>query len=755
MNHAFLQVFCAIFSGLLQGFAISNEILPFGSPLLGLFCLVPLYVALYRAKSYRGAFSIFALQTLTVHLFSSYWLYNFHGYALWSLGASAFGTALLGGLTGIVIFFIPRQMCFNRSKTELEEAGGKRVHLIPLRILWFAFSFVFWEWIKSTGFLAYPWGTLFMTAYKWKIMTQMADITGVWGITFLFALFNAIVAEGFNVLNMLIHSQNPSVPAFTYKKTAKATAILMILTAVYGIFQYLVPRSVKKELNAIIVQQNVDPWEGGDAASISISSRLTEREVSRMRSEGKEPDLVLWSEGALVYAFPSAIDYYSNEPEEESLTDFIKRMNVPFLIGGNTLTDKAHRKMSNSAILFDRRGEYAGFYSKIHLVPFGEIVPFMDNPLFKSFMTNVVGLSYTTTPGNQYVLFKVPLNSSSILSAPLRDGLEPYGTIELDASGRVDSDAAMKYIINLNENPESYVWFSTPICFEDAFNDVCRPLFNSGSEIFLNITNDSWSKTPSSEYQHFIVASFRAIEYRTTLVRCANAGYSVVVAPNGKILNDMAVFTEDALGCSIPIYEHKNTVYSILGDWFVYLTFIFMTLCFVIPCVVFYFNRIRKSPALLKFAEAVIKDNPEHEFPQEASYGEGLEDDEDSEVQEQEEIKDHMETSFSTETLSLHSNPAPTPSKTAARRTSTVRKASAVKEKKTTGRTSTTRKTTDTKKTSDAKKTSTSKKTVSAKRTAPAKKTAANKKTTPVKKTVTAKKTAVKAQDKDTKRGRK
>ena len=168
-----------------------------------------------------------------------------------------------------------------------------------------------------------------------------------------------------------------------------------------------------------------------------------------------------------------------------------------------------------------------------------------------------------------------------------------------------------------------------------------------------------------------------------------------------------------------------------------------MALCFVIPCVVFYFNRIRKSPALLKFAEAVIKDNPEHEFLQEASYGEGLEDDEDSEVQEQEEIKDHMETSFSTGTLSLHSNPAPTPSKTAARRTSIVRKASAVKEKKTTGRTSATRQTTGTKK------------TVSAKRTAPAKKTAANKKTTPVKKTVTAKKTAVKAQDKGTKRGRK
>ncbi len=629
MIQAFLQVFYAIFSGLVQGLAISNEILPFGSPFLGLFCLIPLYVALYRAKSYREAFLLFALQAMTVHLTSSYWLYNFHGYALWSLGASALGTAVLGGLTGLVIFFLPRQLSYNRKKTELEEAGGRRVYLIPARILWFASSFVFWEWIKSTGFLGYPWGTLFMTAYSWKIMTQIADITGVWGITFIFALFNALVAEGFNVLNLLPHAQKPSVPAYTYRKTAKATAVILCLTAVYGIFQYIVPRSVKKELNAIIVQQNVDPWDGGDEASISISTRLTEREATRMRENGKEPDLVLWSEGALMYTFPNAVDYYSEEPEEESLTEFIKRMRVPFLIGGSTMTDRQHRKISNSAILFDKDGEYAGFYSKIHMVPFAEDVPFMDNPLMAAFMTNVVKMPYSYTPGNQYVLFKIPLNSSTFMTAPLRDGLEPYETIELDSTGRVDYEETRKYRFNSNENPDSFVKFSSPICFEDAFPDVCSPLFRSGSEVFLNITNDSWSKTPSSEYQHFIVASFLAIEYRTTLVRCANAGYSVVVGPNGKILNDMDVFTEDAIGCTIPIYERKSTVFSILGDWFAYLLFACMALYFAVKCVVFNFKRIKQSPVMLKLAKSILKENEDQETGWDIEPDEDLDDVED------------------------------------------------------------------------------------------------------------------------------
>lgn len=613
MNHTFLQVFYAIFSGLIQGLAISNEILHFGSPFLGLFCLIPLYIAVYRAKSYREAFRIFALQTLTVHLTSSYWLYNFHGFAIWSLGASALGTAVLGGLTGLVIFFFPRQLGYEAGKTELEEAGGRRPYLIPARILWFSSGFVFWEWIKSTGFLGYPWGTLFMAAYRWKIMTQIADITGVWGITFVFALFNAVVAEGLKVLSLLLHSQKPEVPSYTFRKTAKAVASILCLTALYGIFQYLAPRTPKKTLNAIIVQQNVDPWEGGDSASISISSRLTEREVNRMRDSGKEPDLVLWSEGALTYTFPSAIDYYSQEPDEESLTDFIGRMNVPFLIGGSAMTDRQHRKVSNSAILFDRKGDYAGFYSKIHMVPFAEEVPLMDNPLMAAFMANVVGMPYTLTPGNQYVIFKIPLNSSTYRNAPIRDGLEPYGTIELSSSGLADPDSAMKYRTNPDENPESYVRFSSPICFEDAFPDVCTPLFNGGSEVFLNITNDSWSKTPSSEYQHFIVASFLAIEYRTTLVRCANAGYSVVVGPNGKILNDMDVFTEDAMGVSIPIYERKATVFSIWGNWFAYTLFAFMALYFIVKCAVFNFKRIKESPVTVSLAKAILREDEEPE----------------------------------------------------------------------------------------------------------------------------------------------
>ena len=96
----FLQVFCAVFSGLLLALAIPNELYKLGSPLIGLFSLAPLYLAVVRSKSYNEAFFVCALQALACHLASSFWLAFFHGYALFTLGASALGTAGYHGLFG-------------------------------------------------------------------------------------------------------------------------------------------------------------------------------------------------------------------------------------------------------------------------------------------------------------------------------------------------------------------------------------------------------------------------------------------------------------------------------------------------------------------------------------------------------------------------------------------------------------------------------------------------------------------------------
>ncbi len=580
MIRLFLQVFCAIFSGIMQAFSISNETLPFGSPFLALFCLVPFYKCLFSARSYSESFWLFFLQAISVHLTSSFWLANFHGFAVFTLGASALGTAFEAGLCGIAFHLSPS---LAEKNAKLLEINGLRVKNMAYRALWFSSCIVLWEWIKSSADLGYPWGTISMAAYKWKLITQIADTTGVWGITFLFCLANSVFAEFPNFCENKFFArfaQNEDSVKCEFKSILTFTASLFVLSLFYGTIQYFLPRTPEKFVDTIIVQQNIDPWEGGDKTSIPISMTLTEEKVLEMRSNGIEPDLVLWSEGVLNNIFPTANSYYKYYPESESLRDFIDRMDVPFIIGGTVRMNRQKRRYANSAILFDKDGNFAGFYSKKHLVPFAEQIPYAENPLMNAFMKNVVGFTSSLSSGKEFVLFEIPLKPLQNES-PLEENLKRFAKISLNSDGMVNFDESKRYLENTNVSSASVFKFTVPICFEDAFSDVCRPLFNMGSEAFFNITNDSWSKMPSAEYQHFIVASFLAIEYRTTLLRCANSGYSVVVNPSGKIIADIPVFTYKALGVSVPIYVRKATIYSQAGDWFPIVLLICVAIFFV------------------------------------------------------------------------------------------------------------------------------------------------------------------------------
>lgn len=572
MNFTVLQVFYAVFSGVIEALAIANELLPFGSPFLTLFCLAPLYIALYRSKSYKESFVIFFIQTLTVHLISSYWLANFHGFAAFTLGASAAGTAFEGGTFGIIAWIFPS---FLKKTDELQESSGTDCYSQFKRMIWFASVWVLYEYVKSTGAMGYPWGTVSMGAYNWKIFTQIADVTGVWGITFIYVLFSALFAEGISLLGQF--QPEPKLIG-NYRQCLYFTASLFALAGIYGIINWSIPRIPEKTFNAVLVQQNVDPWESGDETSIAVSKRLTDEAIEKFRENDEKPDLVVWSEGVLSKNFPAARFYYSGFPRNASLEGYISSVRVPFIIGGGTRVNSKKKQYSNSAILFDVDGNYSGFYSKIQLVPFAEKIPYSDNPLMNYFMKNVVGFASTLTSGFQYVLFSIPVELKDNDIPPLYTGHKLYETIALDDQGKNNFDHTRKYIDGADRNPYSYVNFTTPICFEDSFPSVCRNLYNMGSEIFLNITNDSWSKTNSSELQHFIVASYLAIEFRTTLVRCANSGYSVVVDPAGRILKDMPLFEECSGAWEIPVYQRKNTIYSIYGDWLPVMLFIALLL---------------------------------------------------------------------------------------------------------------------------------------------------------------------------------
>ena len=522
---AFLQVFFySILSAFLMSASMPNEFIPFGSPFLGLFALVPLYTAIYKSKNFKMAGFAVSMQIGVCHLLSSFWLANFQDFAVFTLGASAAWYFLTGYLYGALLY-----LPFKKSKsgeTFLRENAGLCPYASVLRIILFACVWTFYEWIKSTGFLAYPWGTLMMSAYRWKLITQVTALTGVWGLSFLFSLFSAVVGEG---LYLLCEKNNA--PVSGYANTAAMCITLFLAVTLYGTAEYFEPRVPVKTIDTVIVQQNADSWTSNPKETLMKSIHLTQDAIDEADIA---PDLVLWSETSLSYSMPDSLSYYKVFPPQYPLVDAIQDIGSPFIIGAPYRVQKNPNIYANSALYFTPEGTIKDYYSKIHLVPFAESVPYSDKKWMQDLMQKTAGFSSGWASGDRLVIFE----------AECKDG--------------------------------STVRFSTPICFEDAFGDVCRQLYLAGSEIFMNITNDSWSQTNSAEIQHFVMSSYRAQEYRTTLVRSTNAGYSVVVDPAGRIIADLPLFEAASMLCSVPVYRRELTIYAYLGDWFPFCVLAFL-----------------------------------------------------------------------------------------------------------------------------------------------------------------------------------
>lgn len=517
--------------------------------------LIPLYIAAKSANSYKNAAGIFALDALVTHILSSFWLANFKDFAIFTLGASAIGTACIGAMAGC-LFFAP----FGKSIGILQKSNRLQKFRFKIscdfssrefRVFWFASTRIVYEWAKSTGFLAYPWGTLSMSAFRAKALMQSADIFGTYGISFLFAFIAGTLAES----AISFGEKNRGAKISNIQKCALALLAGFLL---YGAFRLCQSRPVLKTLNAVLVQQNRDPWTlRSDDKAIRISMELSQKGIDEFSKRGKNADIVVWSEAVLRHSFPESYIRYALRPEEEPLVDFIRRAQIPFLIGGSYVLDEEKGQSANAALMFDRNGFFRGFYGKTHLVPFAEVIPGIEYPIVKKMMNRVSGISNGWTPGEEFVLFDIEISSEEKKAFPsfkIIDMEEPISNREKSARARL----------------------ATPICFEDAFSDICGPFHKMGAEVFMNITDDSWSKTASAEYQHFVVAAFRAIEYRTTLVRSTNSGFTAVVDSSGSIVQSAPLFEEAYLCAEVPIYQWRKTVHSRYTNWFVHLILIFM-----------------------------------------------------------------------------------------------------------------------------------------------------------------------------------
>ena len=112
--------------------------------------------------------------------------------------------------------------------------------------------------------------------------------------------------------------------------------------------------------------------------------------------------------------------------------------------------------------------------------------------------------------------------------------------------------------------------FGVLICFEIIFPDLCRRFVKDGADFLVTITNDAWFGRTSAPYQHFSMATFRAIENRVFIARAANTGISGFIDPSGRIVKQGGIFTEEAMNGMIRLSSEK-TFYTLYGDVFAWI----------------------------------------------------------------------------------------------------------------------------------------------------------------------------------------
>jgi apolipoprotein N-acyltransferase len=373
--------------------------------------------------------------------------------------------------------------------------GGRRgpgLALAAAPFLWVA-----GEWARSHLLGGFPWGTLGYSQYLRLPIIQIAELGGVHAVSFVLVAVNA-AAAGCLVL-----------PWRGALAGALAGGILLVATLGFGFARLAVPPRATHVSVAIMqpaIEQPLkfDPTHA--ATTLGIYRSLTRR------ASAEHPQLVVWPETAV----PTAL---RQDPGlVAALTGLARTLGVALLVGSIDVKETTPPKLTNSAFLLTEQG-IVGRYDKIHLVPFGEYVPFSG---LLGFVRAWAEFISELEPGSNAVVFQGPP--------------APFGVV---------------------------------ICYEGIFPELVREFVRGGARLIVNMTNDAWFGRTDGPWQHLAMYPLRAVEHRTAVVRAANTGISAFIAPTGQIVRRLSLFRRAVMAEQVPL-RSGETLYSRFGEWLAY-----------------------------------------------------------------------------------------------------------------------------------------------------------------------------------------
>ena len=395
-------------------------------------------------------------------------------------------------------------------------SGSARLALAAAPFLWTALD------LAAARITSVPWDQLGYSQVDNALVNQLAPWTGVYGITFLLVAVNALIAGA-----VVLRERK-------YKWVWGIAGGAMLAAGYAGTF--VSPPRPAGTASAVLVQPNLDVSADNDWAApgewdkhIAEFTRLAGEQcktyvagIPQTNAPAGEivcppyptyPDLVVWPEA------PSPF-FEQDARFQQAMISIARTEQSPLIIGGlaaDYSTEENGWHDFNSAIVVGPDGSRVGRYDKIHLVPFGEYVPFQRLLFFAHKLTGRVS---RFTAGDERRVFRL--------------------------------------------NGHRYGVF---ICYEAVFADEVREFSQLGAEVLVNISDDGWYGDTSAPWQHLNMARMRAIENRRWLLRDTNNGVTAAIDPYGRVRQSIPRHQTDALPANYG-FRDDVTFYTTHGDVF-------------------------------------------------------------------------------------------------------------------------------------------------------------------------------------------
>jgi apolipoprotein N-acyltransferase len=403
---------------------------------------------------------------------------------------------------------------------------------------------VFWvtgEYLLTLTDLKFPWLVLGQGLAKFTTYIQAADIIGAFGLSLSVLYINLLLYK------TVIKIKEGKI----FSKYLIIAVSVFLIFIIYGVVKISTFNSSQKEVTVGIIQPNLNPWEKWKQNNLQdlVNNYL---KLSQQAVE-KGADIIIWPETALpVYLLES-----SYRSEVESIYSFLEKNNVSLLTGMphikyfiDSSKAPADAKFSkagnyyyatyNSILLLEPATREYQQYGKMHLVPLGEHVPFVEQLSFLGDLIKWgVGISGWNV-GKDTLVFKSSVEINNTVQ-------------EVNICGLV--------------------------CYESIFPLFAPNFVQRNADFIAVVTNDSWYGNSSGPYQHKDYAVLRAVENRRAVIRSANGGISCIINPLGEIVAETDMFKTEVLVGNVPLMKELTfytnnpsiitTTISVISVWIV------------------------------------------------------------------------------------------------------------------------------------------------------------------------------------------